>query len=66
MKSTATAVWDMLTATARVAGTYGAKFKAWVLGSDNKSLLSTDAQTGVVLPRVTLVDTVTALTGNKS
>lgn len=34
------------------------------LGADSKVLLSTSAQTGVVLPRVTLTDTVTTYTGN--
>jgi len=34
------------------------------LGTDFKTLLSADAQTGVVLPRVTLADTITAYTGD--
>jgi hypothetical protein len=42
--SIAVAVWDELLSVARVAGSFGAKIKAWVLGTDNKSLISTDAQ----------------------
>jgi len=34
------------------------------LGTDFKTLLSAEAQTGVVLPRVTLVDTLTTYTGD--
>jgi hypothetical protein len=39
----AEAVWDTLTSVARTAGSYGAKLKAWVLGSDNKAMISADA-----------------------
>ena len=37
-----TAVWDTLTSVTRTAGSYGAKLKGWILGSDNKVLFSTD------------------------
>jgi len=59
------AIWNQLTADAGIlANTFAAKLKNWVLGSDSKALLSSDAQTGAVIPRVTLVDTVTTYTGN--
>lgn len=62
--ATAAAVWNALTSGFGTAGSIGKKLKDWVLGTDNKALLSTDAQTGVVLPRVTLTDTVTTYTGD--
>lgn len=58
----AAAVWVVLTSTVSTAGSFGLKLKNWVLGSDSKALLSSDAQTGVVLPRVTLTDTCTTNT----
>ena len=57
------AVWNILTTDVGIiASSFGKKIKDWVLGSDNKALLSIDAQTGVVIPRVTLVDTTTTNT----
>jgi hypothetical protein len=49
----ALSVWDVLTANISTASSIGLKLKNWVLGSDNKSLLSSDAQTGVTIPTVT-------------
>jgi hypothetical protein len=49
----ASVFWDVLTSATRAVGSYGAKLKAWVLGSDSKALLSADAQTGVTIPTVT-------------
>jgi hypothetical protein len=60
----AAGVWDYLTASAATVGSFGKKIKDWVLGTDNKAILSANAQTGVVIPRVTLVDTVTTVTNN--
>jgi hypothetical protein len=47
------AVWNALTSGFVTAGSVGLKLKNWALGSDGKSLLSTDAQTGAVIPTVT-------------
>lgn len=49
----AVSVWDVLTANIGTASSIGLKLKNWVLGSDNKALLSSDAQTGVTIPTVT-------------
>lgn len=54
------AIWDALTSTMTTAGSIGKKLADWVLGSDSKVLLSTDAQTGVTIPTVT---NLTAITG---
>jgi hypothetical protein len=43
LATVAAAAWDTLTSAARTAGSYGAKLKAWALGSDNKSMISSDA-----------------------
>lgn len=51
----AATVWNYLTASATTVGSFGKKIKDWVLGSDSKSLLSTDAQTGVTIPTVTTI-----------
>jgi hypothetical protein len=53
-------VWDALRSTPFAAGSIGEKIVAWLatLGSDNKVVLSADAQTGVVIPAVTTVTTV--------
>jgi hypothetical protein len=48
----AAAMWDTLTSATRTAGSYGAKLKAWVLGTDSKALLSTDAGNTVQLPTI--------------
>lgn len=56
------AIWNRLTSSMTTASSIGKKLADWVLGSDNKAMLSSDAQTGVVLPRVTLVDTTTTNT----
>lgn len=40
------------------------KITNWALGTDNKVLLSTDAQTGVTIPTVTTVGTLNALAAN--
>lgn len=49
----ALSVWDVLTANIATASSIGLKLKNWTLGSDNKALLSSDAQTGVTIPTVT-------------
>jgi hypothetical protein len=56
---TVTAVWAALTSALTGAGSIGKKLADWVLGTDNKALLSSDAQTGVTIPAVTTVGTVT-------
>lgn len=42
----------------------GKKLKDWALGSDNKVLLSSDSQTGVTIPTVTTVGTVSGSVGS--
>lgn len=46
-------VWNVSQNAAFIPNTLGIKIKNWILGSDNKALLSTDAQTGVTIPTVT-------------
>lgn len=53
------AIWDAATSALTTAGSIGKKLADWVLGTDNKVLLSTDAQAGVTIPTVT---NLTALT----
>jgi len=66
-----TAVWDTLTSVARTASSYGAKLKAWLLGSDNKVLFSTDtgntallgtAEEGVLTKLATMINATPAFT----
>ena len=66
-----TAVWDTLTSATRTAGSYGAKLKAWLLGSDNKALFSTDtgntallgtAEEGVLTKLATMINATPAFT----
>lgn len=52
-------IWDALVANLTTVNSIGKKFKDWVLGSDNKALLSTDSQAGVTIPTVTTVGSVT-------
>jgi hypothetical protein len=52
------AIWHQATAAIITASTIGKKLVDWVLGTDKKVLLSTDAQTGVTIPTVTSVGTV--------
>lgn len=52
-------IWDKLTYELTTAGSIGKKLADWVLGADNKVLLSSSAQTGVTIPTVTNVGTVT-------
>lgn len=52
---TAQAVWDALTTALTTAGSIGKKLVDWSLGTDNKVLLSNNAQTGVTIPTVTSV-----------
>lgn len=49
------AIWDALTSALTTAGSIGKKLADWILGSDSKVLLSTNAQTGVTIPTVTTV-----------
>lgn len=48
----ASAAWGVTLSTLSAAGTIGNKLAAWVLGSDDKVLLSGDPQTGVTIPNV--------------
>jgi len=66
-----TAVWDTLTSATRTAGSYGAKLKAWLLGSDNKVLFSTDTgntallgttEEGVLTKLATMINATPAFT----
>lgn len=47
------AIWDALTSAFTTVGSIGKKLKDWVLGTDNKVILSADTQTGVTIPTVT-------------
>jgi len=48
-------IWNALTSGMTTAGSIGKKLADWILGSDKKAMLSTDAQTGVIIPTVTAV-----------
>jgi hypothetical protein len=56
------AIWDALTSAFTTAGSIGKKLADWVLGSDNKVILSNNAHTGAVIPTVTTVTTTTTTT----
>lgn len=60
----AVSVWDVLTANISTASSIGLKLKNWVLGSDNKALLSSDAHTGATIPTVTTVTNGVTVTTN--
>lgn len=60
----AVSVWDVLTANISTASSIGLKLKNWVLGSDSKVLLSSDAQTGVTIPTTTSVTNGVTVTTN--
>lgn len=47
------AIWDALTSALTTVGSIGKKLADWVLGTDNRVLLSANAQTGVTIPTVT-------------
>lgn len=49
------AIWDQLLTGLVAAGSIGKKIADWVLGSDNKAILSNNAHTGAVIPTVTAV-----------
>jgi hypothetical protein len=49
------AVWDALTSALTTVGSIGKKLADWVLGSDNKVILSNNAHTGATVPTVTSV-----------
>jgi len=49
------AIWDALTSALIAVGSIGKKLADWVLGSDNKMILSNNAHTGAVVPTVTAV-----------
>ena len=49
------AIWDALTSALTTAGSIGKKLADWVLGSDNKVILSNNAHTGAVVPTVTSI-----------
>jgi hypothetical protein len=48
-------VWDVLTSALITSSSIGKKVSDWILGTDNKALLSTDAQSGVTIPTVTTI-----------
>lgn len=58
-ESVSATVWDRLLSVMTATGSIGKKLSGWVLGSDNKVLLSSDTQAGVVIPNVTTVGSVT-------
>ena len=58
------AIWDALTSALIVAGSIGKKLADWILGSDNKVLLSANTQTGVTIPTVTTLTGHTPQTGD--
>lgn len=60
----ATAVLAAIVTGATSVQTVLTKIVNWVIGTDNKVLLSTDAQSGVTIPTVTSVGTVSALADN--
>lgn len=51
--SLAAAIWNALTSGFATVGSVGKKLADWVLGSDNKVVLSNNAHTGAVIPTVT-------------
>lgn len=58
------AIWDALTSALVTVGSIGAKLANWVLGSDSKVVLSSDAHTGAVVPTVTTLTGHTPQTGD--
>lgn len=46
VSSVAASVWTTLTSSISTSGSFGLKIKNWVLGTDNKALISTDAGNG--------------------
>lgn len=58
------AIWSALTSGMTTVGSIGKKLAGWVLGTDNKVLLSSDAQTGVTIPTVTTVTNGVIVTTN--
>ena len=48
-------IWNALTSGMITASSIGKKLADWVLGTDNKAMLSANAQTGVTIPTVTTV-----------
>lgn len=58
------AIWDALTSALTTVGSIGKKLADWVLGSDNKVILSNNAHTGAVIPTVTTLTGHTPQTGD--
>lgn len=58
------AIWDALTSALTTAGSIGKKLADWVLGTDNKVILSNNAHTGAVVPTVTTLTGHTPQTGD--
>jgi len=52
------AIWDALTSALTTVGSIGKKLADWVLGSDNKVILSNNAHTGATVPTVTSITNV--------
>lgn len=59
------AIWDALTSALTTASSIGKKLSDWVLGSDSKVLLSSNAQTGVTIPTVTSLTNSVTLTNTQ-
>jgi hypothetical protein len=55
-------IWNTLLSTLQTPVSIGKKLADWVIGTDNKIILSADTQTGVTIPTVTTVGTTTNLT----
>ncbi|RJO64163.1 MAG: hypothetical protein C4540_04595 [Candidatus Omnitrophota bacterium] len=55
-------IWDALTSALTTAGSIGKKLADWVLGTDNKVILSNNAHTGAVIPLVTNITNKTGVT----
>ena len=58
------AIWDQLTSALIAVGSIGKKLADWVLGTDSKVILSSNAQTGVTIPTVTTVTNPVTVTSN--
>lgn len=54
------AIWDALTSALTTANSIGKKIADWVLGTDSKVILSSDAQAGVTIPTVTTIGSLAA------
>jgi hypothetical protein len=58
------AIWDQAINVLTTVGSIGKKITDWVLGTDSKVILSSNAQTGVTIPTVTTVTNPVTVTSN--